>query len=69
MIEETSIWDTLPEHIKEVIRYADRQIDAADALAEKAEQLLDFIRLDLSHGAACNDLDVALRKYKEVSNG
>ena len=66
---EASLWDTQEEHRKEVKRKADRQIAAADALAVEAEQLLFAIRKGWAHGEACNDLDAALCKYREVSNG
>ena len=65
---EASLWDTQEEHRKEAIRKADRQLVAADALAAKAEHLLNAIFKGGAHGDACVALDTALRKYKEASN-
>ena len=62
-----SVWDDLDERIKELIREADKQLDAADALAEKAEQLLECIRMGWAHGEECIALDAAVREYREVT--
>jgi len=42
-------------------------LDAADALAEKAEQLLEHIRRGWAHGDEFNALVAAVFKYREVS--
>ena len=74
---EASIWDTFPEHIKEVIRKADRQIIAADALADALETVEwdeDAYCMwckrtqEAGHGSDCQR-QKALREYQEVSNG
>ena len=42
---------------------------AADALATKADKLLEHIEMGWSHGEECIALDDAVRKYREVSGG
>ena len=43
------------------------RLDAADALAEKADKLLEHIEMGWAHGEECIALDAALREYREVS--
>lgn len=56
--------------IEDIARQQVARLTAADALAEKAEQLLEFIR---EHIATANDLhevfelDAALREYREAT--
>lgn len=42
------------------------RLTAADALAEKADKLLEHIEMGWAHGEECIALDVTLRKYREV---
>jgi len=43
------------------------RLAAADALAEKADQLLECIRMGWAHGDESIALDDAVREYREVS--
>lgn len=43
------------------------KLTAADALATKADKLLEHIEMGWSHGEECIALDVALREYREVT--
>jgi len=45
----------------------DPRLTAADALAEKADQLLECIRMGWADGEAYIALDAALRAYREVA--
>lgn len=81
---EASIWDAFSEQTKEVIRRVDKQLDADDALAEKANTTIlamfaaqTYIWEQTSGydnnitrvlQAAIDELDVALRKYREATD-
>ena len=51
------------------VRSIAARLAAADALAEKADNLLKHINRGSAHGVACYDLDAALREYREASDG
>ena len=62
-----SVWDDLTDQAKEHIRKVDKQLAIAEAMAEKADKLLEHIEMGWSHGEECIALDDAVRKYREVS--
>ena len=62
-------WAGLSEKYQfELVRLLDARITAADALAKKAERLLECIRMGWPQGHAAMVLHAALREYREVSN-
>ena len=73
-----SVWDDLDERIKELIREADKQLDAADALAELAKEIIreydpETATIDCASpedfAEWCNKrAQAALSKWEEVSD-
>lgn len=57
----------LPKFAFTLDEEATARLAAADALAEKADKLLEHIEMGWSHGEECVALDVALREYREVT--
>jgi len=59
--------DRVIDGLERKIEVLETRLAAADALAEKAEQLLEHIRRGWAHGDEFNALVAAVFKYREVS--
>lgn len=70
---EASVWDAFSEQTKEVLRKVDKQLAAADELAEVMDELVSapgyHIGFDAETDPLMKQSREALREYREASNG
>ena len=59
-------WGERQDELARLQHRMQNRLDAADALAEKAEQLLGVLPSGWAHGGACIALDAALREFKST---